>query len=250
VGANIVLKPVVPPSHLRPDLEIPKGFDEILAKAMAKSPADRYATAVDMIAALEDLYDSLFEEEDALPMPATRPLQPVEEPSVDFIDYDLITDDTDETDFDETADTVENQTAFHLPDPAGFRPLPPEAELESADSALQALSPGESVDIKPVYTPSAKAGVSPRPALAAPPDARVGAIPAVSPPPGPGDGDLEETLESIELDEPHRAQESQRATAATTLMRKQRFGSPVKWLAVAFLVAAAVAVALLVTGVL
>ncbi len=46
--------PVVPPSQAAPTLNIPAACDEILMRALAKAPADRYATVDDMAEALRD----------------------------------------------------------------------------------------------------------------------------------------------------------------------------------------------------
>jgi serine/threonine-protein kinase len=48
----IMNAPIPPPSRLRPD--VPVQLDRIVARALARSPADRYAAAEDMVAALDE----------------------------------------------------------------------------------------------------------------------------------------------------------------------------------------------------
>lgn len=56
VGANIVLRALVPPTRARPDLMLPAPLDQFFRVAMAKKPKDRFASAVEMAQALDGCY--------------------------------------------------------------------------------------------------------------------------------------------------------------------------------------------------
>ncbi len=52
---NICRREVRPPTQLRPDWGIPPGADVIVARCLAKKPADRYSSMREVIAAIRDL---------------------------------------------------------------------------------------------------------------------------------------------------------------------------------------------------
>ncbi len=60
VGANIVLKRLVPPSACRPDLRLPRVVDEFFEQAMAKAADERFASAKAMSAALDQVYRAMI----------------------------------------------------------------------------------------------------------------------------------------------------------------------------------------------
>lgn len=45
-----------PPSHRRPDLNIPRSFDRVILKALAKAPHERFQSALDFADALEQIF--------------------------------------------------------------------------------------------------------------------------------------------------------------------------------------------------
>ncbi|MCA9565198.1 MAG: serine/threonine protein kinase, partial [Myxococcales bacterium] len=59
VGANIVLKALIPPSKARPDLRLSPKLDAFFDTAMAKKPEDRFATPRAMSEALLQTYSAI-----------------------------------------------------------------------------------------------------------------------------------------------------------------------------------------------
>lgn len=59
-----------PPSHRYPGLNLPPELDEIIARCMAKNPADRYATIRELLEEIEGLYTSLFVSSAVIPLPS------------------------------------------------------------------------------------------------------------------------------------------------------------------------------------
>jgi hypothetical protein len=65
-----MLKPITPPSQVRPDLHLPPTLEAIVMKALAKKREDRYATMTELLAALEDIQPKLAAQ---LALPALPP---------------------------------------------------------------------------------------------------------------------------------------------------------------------------------
>ena len=115
VGANIVLKPLLPPSRSRPDLSIPETFDSFLSVAMAKKPEDRFNTAAEMIQAFEACCGRI-----QVDAPAVASEAPVVAPSAPVA-----------ADFDSAIDTVPDMPQVVMP--------PTDSE---APSAVPSPTPG------------------------------------------------------------------------------------------------------------
>jgi eukaryotic-like serine/threonine-protein kinase len=107
VGANIVLKPLIPPSRVRPDLSPPDVLDAFLLQAMAKQPDDRFSSAEEMVLELRALLERV-EATDAKLDPTSLP------PTADWPES-LPEDDA------HYPDTVVNHEAVPLDDRAGSK---------------------------------------------------------------------------------------------------------------------------------
>ena len=89
VGANIVLKPLVPPSRTRPDLSLPETFDSFLGVAMAKKPEDRFNSAAEMIQAFDACYGRVQRQSASAQAGSSKPIP---EPTLEGSEFDSASD--------------------------------------------------------------------------------------------------------------------------------------------------------------